>query len=161
MTAISGITTALKKFSGKPLAITSNVIAAASVASVIYDAHISGKEESVVKYERDVSNKLYNNYKQYIGSSSGSATVAQLKKWWYNTKQDYTLDNQASRVVGYASGAMNKIGPNLPVLGLSAIALLGKKIFCKLAGGLLALNAAKIIASDVIFAPYKKENVDK
>lgn len=161
MTSVTNITTALKKFSGKPLAVTSKMLAAATVASVIYDSHVCGKEESNVKYERDSANKMHNNYKQYISSNSGSATVGMLQKLWFDSKQDYTVDNQLSKVKGYISGFTTKLIPNLPVLGLSGVALLGKKAFSKISGALLGLNIAKILICDVINSPYKKDDINR
>ena len=161
MIKLNNVTTALKKFSGKPMAVTSKILGAATVASVIYDAHINGKEKSIVTYENDSANKLYNNYRQYMISNKQSATICKLKKGWFDAKQTMSVDKPVSITRGYLSGLGNTVIDNLPELTFSTIALCGKKFFCKTAGVLLALNGLKTLVFDVISAPYKRSDISK
>lgn len=161
MIKLNNVTTALKKFSGKPLAVTSKILGVATVASVIYDSHVNAKEKAIVSYENHSANKLYNNYRQYMVSNKESATVCKLKKAWFNSKQTYSVDRPFALAKGYLSGIGNTVIDNLPELTFSAIALCGKKFFCKTSGVLLALNGLKTLVFDVISAPYKKTDISK
>lgn len=161
MINLNSVTTALKKFSGKPMAVTSKILGVATVASVIYDSHVNGKERSIVTYENDSANKLYNNYGQYMTSNKQSATVAKLKKLWFDAKQSMSVDRPISITKGYLSGFGSTIIDNIPELTFSAIAIIGKKFFSKTAGVLLALNGLKTLVFDVISSNYKKDDISK
>ena len=161
MIKLNNVTTALKKFSGKPLAVTSKILGVATVASVVYDAHVNAKERAIVTYEGDSANKLYNNYRQYMTSNKESATVCKLKKAWFNAKQSFSTDRPISLTKGYLSGLGSTFIDNLPELTFSAIAIGGKKVFSKTAGVLLALNGLKTLIFDVLCSNYKKDDISK
>lgn len=161
MIKLNNTMTALKKFSGKPMAVTSKILGVATVASVIYDAHVNAKERATVTYENDSANKLYNNYRQYMVSNKESATVCKLKKAWFDSKQTFSVDRPISLTKGYLSGFGNTLLDNFPELTFSAIAICGKKFFSKASGVLLALNGLKTLVFDVISSPYKKHDISK
>ncbi len=140
---------AAKKFSGKPLAVTSKILGAAAIASVVYDSHVNGREKANYCDEIDTTSRTLNQYKQYMSSDKNSASLNKLKKVWYDIQQSISYYSLGSRVKGYTSGAGKTILGELPILALSAIALKFKKIG-KVAGVLLGLNGIKMLLFDVI-----------
>ena len=49
------IGSAAKKISGRPLEVTSKVLGAATIASVVYDSHINGKEKGCLRHPNETS----------------------------------------------------------------------------------------------------------
>lgn len=155
MSVISSITSTAKTLSGRPLGIASKALGVATVASVVYDAHINGRERAYSTDEINTADRFSNQYKQYTTMEKGSATVAKLKKAWFNTQQNFSYYHLFDRTKGYFSGFGKTIVDNLPVLGLSAVALCFKNVG-KVAGGLLALNGIKTLLYDVMGIGAKK-----
>ncbi len=152
---IPRITTAAKKFSGKPLGVMSKAIAVATCASVLYDSHINGRERAYSLDEVESADRFYNQYKQFMTSERESATICKLKKIWYNMQQDFPFYHITSRSKGYFAGAGNTLLKNLPLIGLSAVALKFKNAG-KIAGVLLGINALQSVLYDVMGIGAKK-----
>lgn len=149
MSVIPAITSAAKKISGKPMNIAAKAIGAATLASVVYDAHINGRERAYSLDEVNSADRYINQYTNYMTMEKPSATVAKLKKAWFNTQQNFSYYHFIDRTKGYFSGLGKTVADNLPLIGLSALALKFKGVG-KLAGGLLALNGIKTFAYDVM-----------
>lgn len=149
MSVIPAITSAAKKISGKPMAVAAKALGAATVASVVYDAHINGRERAYSLDEVNSADRYMNQYKNYMTMEKPSATVAKMKKAWFNTQQNFSYYHFIDRAKGYFSGFGKTITENLPLIGLSALALKFKGIG-KIAGGLLALNGIKTFTYDVM-----------
>lgn len=152
---IPKITTAAKKFSGKPLGVMSKAIAVATCASVLYDTHINGRERAYSLDEVESGDRFYNQFKQFMTSDRESATICKLKKIWYNLQQDFPFYHITSKTKGYFAGAGNTLLKSLPLIGLSAIALKFKKAG-KVAGILLGINAIQALLCDVMGIDFKK-----
>ena len=150
MASISAITTALKKFSGKPLAVTSKVLGAATVASVLYDSHINGREKAIVTDDIESADRFIDQYNNYIVSDKESATVAKLKKGWFDMQQGFSFFHPISKGKGYLTGFGKTVCNELPNVVLSAVALKSKGWLGKASGVLLAANAVKTIVCDVL-----------
>lgn len=157
MTVISAIKTiipkvgrAAKKFSGKPLGITSKVLGAATIASVIYDSHINGKEKAYSLEQNNMADRYQSQYEQYMTMENASATTAALKKWWFNSLQTTNIPNIIDKVKGYAAGFGSTTLAGIGKIGLSAVALKSKGKLGKIAGVALILDGMKNILYDVI-----------
>ncbi len=150
MASISAITTALKKFSGKPLAVTSKVLGAATVAAVVYDSHVNGKEKAIVTDELESADRFIDQYNNYIVSDKESATVAKMKKGWFDMQQSFSFFHPVSKGKGYLKGFGRTVCNELPAVALSAAALLSKGWVGKASGVLLACNAVKTLVCDVL-----------
>ncbi len=155
MAAIAKISSALKTFSGKPLGYMSKALGVATVASVIYDAHVNGKERAYSLDEMESGDRFFNQYKQYMTSEKESATICKLKEMWFNLQQDFPFYHLTSKAKGYGIGAGYTIIRDLPLLALSAIALKFKTAG-KVSGVLLALNGIKTFLYDVAGLGSKK-----
>ena len=162
MTIISAIKTvtpkvvnAAKKFSGKPLAVTSKILGAAAIASVVYDTHVNGRENANACEQVDTADRMLNQYKQYMSSEKSSASINKFKKMWYDFQQSTSYYSLASRVKGYVSGAGKTLLGALPIIGLSAVALKFKTAG-KVAGALLGLHGIKTLLYDVAGVGKKK-----
>jgi len=155
MAVIPAITSAAKKISGKPLGIASKVLGAATVASVLYDSHINGREKAYSLDEVSSGDRYYNQYKQFMTMEKPSATLSKMKKWWFNVQQDFSYYHLAARTKGYLSGFGNTIANSLPLVALSAVALKFKTTG-KVAGVLLAANGIKTLLYDVMGIGAKK-----
>lgn len=155
MTAIQNITSALKSFSGKPMAVTSKALGVATCAAVLYDAHINGRERAYSCDEIESGDRFYNQYKQYMTCEKESATICKFKKIWFDMQQSFPLNHIGPRVKGYASGFGKTLLTDLPLIGLSAVSLKCKTLG-KIAGVGLALNAVKTLAYDVMGIGAKK-----
>ncbi len=149
MASISGITTALKKFSGKPLAVTSKVLGVATVAAVVYDSHVNGKEKAIVTDEIESADRFIDQYNNYIVSDKESATVAKLKKGWFDMQQSFSFFHPVSKGKGYLAGFGKTVCSELPNVVLSGVALFNKGWLGKTSGVLLACNAVKTLVCDV------------
>ncbi len=147
--AINKIGTTIKKLSGKPLGTASKILGAATLASVVYDAHVNGKERAKSTDILESGTDFYNNYSQYMTMEKESATIAKLKGVWFDIKQNNPFRHMAPQSKGYAQGAGSTLLKALPLIGLSAAALKFKKVG-KAAGVLLAAAAAKTVFYDVI-----------
>ena len=150
MASISGITTALKKFSGKPLAVTSKVLGAATAAAVLYDAHSLGREKAIVTDDIESADRFIDQYNNYIMSDKESATVAKLKKGWFDMQQSFSFFHPVSKAKGYVAGFGKTLCTELPAVALSVTALASKSWIGKTAGVLLAGNAIKTLVCDVM-----------
>ncbi len=145
----------VKMIAGKPLSVSSKVLGIGTIASVIYDSHVNGKEKAVVSDEIGTGNRFYNQYKQYMNSDKESATLCRLKKMWFDAQQSYSYFHIGTRIRGYVSAFTDTMLGNLPLVGLSAVAIKFKRIG-KVAGILLGLNAAKTVLYDVMGIGAKK-----
>ena len=155
MAVIPAIVSGAKKFAGKPMGVASKALAVATTAAVIYDSHINGRERAYSLDEIDSADRYYNQYKQYMTMDKESATISKLKKWWFNLQQSFSYYHIMSRSQGYLSGFGQTIINNLPLIGLSAVALKFKKVG-KVAGALLAANGLKTLVYDVMGIGAKK-----
>lgn len=149
-TVIPKMVTAIKKFSGKPLGVMSKALGAASVAAVVYDAHVNAKERSYATDSTESADRFISQYNNYRASDTQSATVAGLKKQWYDIQQSFSYYHPISKTKGYLSGFGSSIVTQAPVLGLSALALCCKSGLSKAGGVLLGVHAIKTILYDVI-----------
>lgn len=152
---IPKITTAAKKFSGKPLGIMSKAIAVATCASVLYDSHVNGREKAYSLDEIETADRFYSQYKQFMTSDRESATLSKFKNIWYNIQQDFPFYHITSKAKGYFSGVGKTLFEDLPLIGLSAVALKFKKTG-KVAGVLLGLNALHSILYEIMGIGNKK-----
>ncbi len=152
------ITTALKKFSGKPLGVMSKALGVATVASVIYDAHVNAKEKAIVTDNLESVDRFSRQYDQYMSSTKESATVCKLKKHWFDFQQNFSLYHPISKTKGYVGGFINTAINELPVIGLSALALASKSWLGKASGVMLALNGIKTLFVDVLGVGAKKRD---
>lgn len=152
------ITTALKKFSGKPLGVMSKALGVATVASVIYDAHVNAKEKAIVTDNLESVDRFSRQYDQYMSSTKESATVCKLKKHWFDFQQNFSLYHPISKTKGYVGGFVNTAINELPVIGLSALALASKSWLGKASGVMLALNGIKTLFVDVLGVGAKKRD---
>lgn len=152
------ITTALKKISGKPLGVMSKALGVATVASVIYDAHVNAKEKAIVTDNLESVDRFSRQYDQYMSSTKESATVCKLKKHWFDFQQNFSLYHPISKTKGYVGGFINTAINELPVIGLSALALASKSWLGKASGVMLALNGIKTLFVDVLGVGAKKRD---
>ena len=152
------ITTALKKFSGKPLGVMSKALGVATVASVIYDAHVNAKEKAIVTDNLESVDRFSRQYDQYMSSTKESATVCKLKKHWFDFQQNFSLYHPISKTKGYVGGFINTAINELPVIGLSALALASKSWLGKASGVMLALTGIKTLFVDVLGVGAKKRD---
>lgn len=148
MSAIPKITSAMKTFAGKPLGIVSKALGAATCAAVIYDAHKCGKETAISKDRLDTADRFEKDYKQYLVSGSESATVANLKKFWFESRRGLNCPHILSRTGGYLGGFGGIVLKELPLVALSVVAIKFDKIG-KIAGLLLAANGVKTLVHDI------------
>ncbi len=151
--------TGLKKFAGKPLAISSKVLGAATVASVIYDAHVNGKERAEVNNELKSADSFYKNYKQYSISNKESATVAQMKKDYFLGMLTFPGKHICYKAGGYFSGFFNTLFRNLPRLALASVSLAFDKVG-KVAGCLLGFSWLQTYVHEVMGLGQKKSELD-
>lgn len=155
MAVIPAIVSGAKKFAGKPMGVASKALAVATTAAVLYDSHINGRERAYSLDELDSADRYYNQYKQYMTLEKESATIAKLKKWWFNLQQSFSYYHIFSRSKGYLSGFGQTIINNIPVLALSAVALKFQTAG-KVAGALLAASGLKTLVYDVMCIGAKK-----
>ena len=158
MAISQNVTTALKKFSGKPLGVMSKALGVATVASVIYDAHVNAKEKAIVTDNLESVDRFSRQYDQYMSSTKESATVCKLKKHWFDFQQNFSLYHPISKTKGYVGGFINTAINELPVIGLSALALASKSWLGKASGVMLALNGIKTLFVDVLGVGAKKRD---
>ncbi len=144
-----------KKISGKPLGVMSKALGVATLASVIYDSHINGRERAYSLDEKESADRFYNQYKQYMTSERESMTINKLKKLWFNIQQDFPFYHMGSRLKGYLSGFGETLVKGLPLVVLSAVALKFKTAG-KVAGTLLAANGIQTFLYDVCGIGAKK-----
>ncbi|MBQ4122387.1 hypothetical protein IJD44_01495 [bacterium] len=156
MVNFSKITSALKTFSGKPLAVTSKVLGAATCAAVLYDAHVNGRERAGVQDMNDTADRFENQYNQYLTSDKESATICKMKKLWYNAQQDFPYYHVISRTKGYLSAFGSTLFKDIPLIALSVLAIKTKDIG-KVAGVLLAGHGLKTFLYDVIGIASEKK----
>lgn len=174
MKIISTVATTAQKLSGKPLGVMSKALGIASAAAIIYDAHVNGRERANGIAEVETADRFYNDYYQYLSSDSGSATTGKMKKTWFEIKTALPFYEPLSRTKGYLYGVTKTLTEELPVLFLSATALIfGKHAFIgkkcsklgnaigKTAGAMLALNVTDKILYEVIGVGKKKEKLSK
>ncbi len=157
MTVISAIKTiipkvgrAAKRFSGKPLAVTSKVLGAATIASVLYDSHINGKEKAYSLERNNMADRYQSQYEQYMSMDKASATTAALKKWWFDSLQSTNIPNIIDKIKGYAGGFGSTTLSGIGKIGLSAVALKSKGKLGKIAGVALLIDGLKNILHDVM-----------
>lgn len=155
MAVIPAITSAAKKFVGKPMGVASKVLGVATVASVLYDSHINGREKAYAVDSLSSADRFYNQYKQFMTMEKESATISKMKKWWFELQQDFSFLHIFDSAKGYASGFGQTIARGLPLLALSAVALKFKTAG-KVAGALLAANGVKTLLYDVMGVGAKK-----
>lgn len=160
MSIVSKIPTALKTFSGKPLAIASKMMGVATCAALVYDSHVNGKERAKVTDEIETGDRYYNQFKQYMTSDKESATICNMKKKWFEIQQDFGLYHPISKTKGYVGGFVNTVIKNLPYIAAATIALCKFKVPSKIAGVFLGLAGIKTLVSDVfgIGSGLKKED---
>ena len=148
MSKITAITTNLKNFSGKPLGVLSKTLGVASVAAVIYDAHVNGKIKAESTDIDSTADRYFKNYKQFMTSDKNSASINKLKRVWFDIKQNFSYYHPYNKTKGYLAGFGKTLLNELPIIGLSAIALKFKNVG-KIAGILLGINAGKVLFFDV------------
>ena len=146
-----------KAFSGRPLGITSKALGIATAASVLYDAHINGRERAFTSDEVISGERQMNLHRQYMTSSSNSATISRLKRDWYMGMQASSCCHLWTKAKGYVTGAAETIVNNIPKIALSAVSLISLKnkgktagTAGKIAGCLLAADWLKTVAVDVL-----------
>ncbi len=162
MTLVSIVNTignAAWKFSGRPLEITSKVLGIGTIASVVYDTHINGKEKAIVTDRIETADRYEKNYRQYMHLDKQSQTIADCKNSWFNMQKTFSWFHIISSAGGYFAGAAQTVLSNLPELALSAVALRTKnhKILGKTAGLMLGANTIKTLTYDVIGIGKDKE----
>ena len=137
------ITTFVKNLPKKtPLVVGSKVLGAATIASIIYDAHVNGREKAYTDDEIYSAERYTNLYKQYMTSSKESATLSQLKKGWFVGQQSSSWFHFTTKARGYITGFGNTILNELPRLAVSSAAIAFKKVGLA-AGAVLAGSWAK------------------
>ncbi len=155
---LSKVPGAAKKIAGKPLGVTSKVLGAAAIASVLYDAHVNGSERADSYDSVATAKKMTNDYKQYSTMNRKSATVAKLKKCWYKGQQCTSFFHFGNRLTGYVGEFCSTVLNNLPKLALAGAALAFKNVG-KAAGVVLAADAAKTMLFDVAGIGTKKKKI--
>ena len=149
---------AINKLAGKPLEYGSKAIGVVALSAILYDAHINGKEGAIVKDDIDTANRVYNQYNNYLKSSTGSATVAKMKNTWYQIRQSFPFDHSTSKILGYLGGFGMTLAKNMHIIGLSALAILAKKpTVAKVAGSMVGIYGAKVVADDVLINRDKRK----
>ena len=149
--------TAAKKIAGKPMAIASKVVGAGTIASVLYDAHINGREKAFTMDEINSADRFYRLHKQYMTSDKNSATVSQMKHGWFMGQMANGCSHFGNKVKGYLTGFGETVFNNVPRLLLSAVALRFNKLG-KVAGTLLTLDWGKTYLLDVVGIGSKDPN---
>lgn len=149
-----------KKLAGKPLAVATKALGAASVASVVYDSYINAKEKANITDEVNSANRLINLNNNYLTMNSDSGTVAAMKKGWYFSQMTNETCHLFNKIKGAAVGIGQTLFNNAPKLALSAIALrfgnIGKIPVGKIAGSVLGLSWAKTFLTEVVGISRKK-----
>lgn len=158
MNVVNVISTTAKKISGKPLGIASKVLGAATVASVIYDSHINGREKAYSTDSIESGDRLFEQYKNYSTMNKESATIAKAKGLWFNMQQGFPLYHLGSKTKGYLSGFGKTFIQDLPLLALSAVALKFKNVG-KAAGVLLGAVGVTTFLHDVVGIDKNKHNL--
>ena len=151
----NSIVTNAKKFAGKPMGVASKVVGAGTIASVLYDAHVNGRERAFVNDDLNSADRFYNLHKQYMTSDKNSATVSQMKRGWFLGQMTNGCSHFANKVGGYLGGFGETLFNNIPRLLLSAVALRFNKLG-KVAGALLTFDWAKTFLLDVVGIGSKK-----
>ncbi len=149
---------AVKKISGKPLGIASKVMGAAAIASVVYDAHVNAAEKADTYDSVKTADKMHNDYKRYITSNKKSATLAKLKRYWYDMQQNTLGFHFINKTAGYTGEFVSTAVSNAPKLLLAGAALAFKKAG-KIAGIVLLLDAVRTFIFDVAGLGAKKEKI--
>ncbi len=147
-----------KKISGKPLETASKVVGAGVIVSSIYDAHVNGAERADIFDSINTANKMHNDYKQYISLDKESATLAKLKRYWYDIKQNTIDFHFMNKTRGYLGSFSSTILSNTLNI-LLAVAAIKMKKAGKIAGTILTLHAAKTVLFDVLELGRKKEKL--
>ena len=153
------ITSALKTFSGKPLGVMSKALGVASVASVVYDAHVNAVERAKYTDNIESADRFSKQYNQYMSSTRESATVCKLKKHWFDFQQNFSLYHPISKTKGYVGGFLNTVINEAPVVALSVVSLASKSWVGKAAGVALALNGIKTLFVDVFGIGSQHKNI--
>ena len=135
--------TIFKKLNGKPMTYASKAVGITALASVLYDAHIN------FSYFKFILIKFFNQYKQYMTREKSSATIAGLKKFWFNMQQNFPLKHLLPKTTGYLKGFGETIFSDIPLVLLSALSIKSKKLG-KLSSVLLLISGAKNILYDVV-----------
>lgn len=160
MVSISQIAGSAKKiFTGKPASVLAKATGAATIASVLYDSHVNGHEKANSKQMLNSADRYFSNYKQYMKSDKESATIAKLKKIWFDM-QPFEYAGVADRTGGYVSGFGETLVADLPFVGLAAAAIKFKKVG-KVAALLLAAQGLKTGLYDIIGIGSKKEKISE
>lgn len=146
------IHSAAKKFSGRPLELSSKVLGGVTLASTVYDMHINGKEKAIVTDRIETADRYEQNYRQYMTLNKRSQSIADCKNFWFNMQQTFSWLHIFSRAGGYFAGASQTILGNLPEIGLSILALKTKNhpVLGKAAGTVLGINAVKTLLYDIV-----------
>lgn len=155
---VKNIRPVARKIAGRPLGIASKAIGAATIASAVYDAHVNGAERADTYDSKATANRMYNQNHLYNTMNKKSATIAQFKKYWYDFNQCSSYSHLKNRAVGYFGEFGSTIAANAVNLALAGVALKFKRAG-KVAGVLLALNAAKTFVFDVAGVGAKKEKI--
>ena len=140
-----------KIYSGQPLEVASKALGFATLASVIYDSHINGKEKAIVNDRVNTVDRFERNFKQYMTMQKSSQSIADAKGVLFSVQRKANWHHVVSKITGYVIGVSKTILGNLPEIGLSILALRTKnhKFLGKASGVLLAVNAVKSILSDI------------
>lgn len=146
-----------KSFVGKPMKVASKVVGAGTIASVLYDAHVNGKEKAFVNDDLNSADRFYKLHKQYMTSEKNSATVCQMKRGWFLGQMTNGCAHFFNKIGGYLGGVGETLFNNVPRLLLSAVALRFDKLG-KVAGTLLTLDWGKTYLLDVIGIGAKNNN---
>ena len=148
MSAIPKIASAVKTFAGKPMGVISKVLGAATCAAILYDSHVNGKENGISADSLNTADRYEKNFKNYIADDSESATVAKLKKLWYDSSLTFSYPHVFSKMGGYIKGFAETISKGLPLIALSVVSIKCKTLG-KISGVLLAVNAIKTLIYNV------------
>ena len=148
---ISSIGSAAKRFSGRPLEISSKFLGAASIAAVLYDAHKNGKETALVRDTLDTADRYEGSLSDFGSMNKKSPSIAKAKGVWFRMHASNSWRHMFSRLSGYLEGAAKTLAGDIPQIVFSVIALKTKNhpLAGKLSGVLLALNAAKTFIFDI------------
>lgn len=159
----TGITMAakgIKKFSGKPLGVMSKAMGVAAIGGVLYDSHVNGRDYACIEDEKGTADIYYNQFMNYSKSDTQSATVAGLKKGFFNIQRNFTYYHPIFRTKGYVKEFGKTFVGNLPIIATAAIALAFKHAG-KAAGILLTIHSIRTLLYEVAGVGQKKETISQ
>ena len=150
ISTVSKIGSETKKFVTKD--ISCKVLGGVTLASVVYDMYEHGKEKAVAKDIVETAERYDENYRNYMNMRKPSQTIADMKNGWFEMQHSFSWTHIVSKVSGFLKGISQVVMANLPEIVLSVLALKVKnhQFLGKLSGGLLSINALKVVLFDVM-----------